>query len=332
MSLSVRAAEIFTVADVAVTPGGSDVLRVVCQLPEGTAWRDAQIDIVLPDNVSVPAQQDGRPEGLVGSAAKHHSLMANYMGEGRVRYLLFSSGAEQLTDGELLTIPLNTSAQAGLGDMLTGSIENTSLSTAAGQSVKGNNTDFHVIVGRQVVVPRVSVEAGQVSVIRVMLAPEQGQTYRDFQCDLLLPSQLTTIDGDDGQPVAYTGEAADKHTLMSRHTGEGLARFILFSAAGKSLDGGVVMEIPVMGREGIESGQAEGWLCNIRLSDAKGNSVNVDDREIGFDLSGLPTGINATDSGLTESSAYDLNGRKQQSDKSLHKGVYIIDGKKTILK
>ena len=87
------------------------------------------------------------------------------------------------------------------------------------------------------------------------------------------------------------------------------------------------------------SNMAEGsysiMLSNVELS--YGQSINPDDREVVLIIgnSSISTDINAVDMGNTSYDVYNMNGqmiRKGSDNSNLPRGIYIVNGKKVVVK
>ncbi len=158
------------------------------------------------------------------------------------------------------------------------------------------------------------------------LALQNMREYTAFQFDLYVP------EGTDVTRMLLNAERKQKHQLLYNKVEEGHWRIAALSTSNRTFLGsdGELLAITLDALTGEEIA-----IRNILFFDAAGNSYQFDD----LYLSGT-TMIQSMDNGPwtmdNSSTVYDLQGRKivngKSSNHQLSRGIYIVDGKKVLVK
>ena len=158
------------------------------------------------------------------------------------------------------------------------------------------------------------------------LALQNMREYTAFQFDLYVP------EGTDVSRMLLNAQRKQKHQLLYNKVEEGHWRIAALSTSNRTFLGsdGVLLAITLDALTGEEIA-----IRNILFFDAAGNSYQFDD----LYLSGT-TMIHSMDNEPwtmdNSSTVYDLQGRKivngKSSNHQLSRGIYIVDGKKVLLK
>lgn len=152
------------------------------------------------------------------------------------------------------------------------------------------------------------------------LALQNNRDYTAFQFDLYVP------EGTDVTQMLLNVQRKQKHQLLYKKVNEGHWRVAALSTSNRSFEGndGELLSITLDGisNEGVT-------LSNILFFDTEGNGYQFDDitlngtTAIEIPLPTLPRG---------EGAVYTLDGRRISESSVLPKGIYIVNGKKVVVK
>ena len=143
--------------------------------------------------------------------------------------------------------------------------------------------------------------------------------YTAFQMDVTLPMGVSL------EKAQLTGRGTDSHHLSISQTGEGRYRIVGVSMGNEALNGnaGNLLNVALQC-----NGQVSGSVSVDNIVFVTPNGVRHE--LTGVDSFGAFTGISDVRMSDTKAEAYDLQGRKLNGKTS--KNVYIINGKKTVVK
>ncbi len=157
------------------------------------------------------------------------------------------------------------------------------------------------------------------------LALTNSRAYTAFQFDLYVP------DGTDVAQMLLNAQRKQKHQLLYNKVEDGHYRVAAISTSNRAFNGndGELLAITL---DGFTSDDIA--MRNILFFDAAGNSYQFDDISMMNDAG--TTGIAERNDVMEESAGsdiiiYDLQGRKVEKS-NLTKGLYIVNGKKVVIK
>ena len=178
-----------------------------------------------------------------------------------------------------------------------------------------------------------AVSAGETREMKISLSnPGSRETLVQF--DLQLPDGLTIADGSDGYMVNTTSRINDaKHALGANQIG-GITRFLLASNSNETITGndGAIISIVLKASDGFVGGEIK--VVNQLIVSPGG--VETTPADYSYTLNEVTAVEGLTDKANETTEVYSTTGYKvstnQTSLDNLPKGIYIIKGKKVIIK
>lgn len=178
----------------------------------------------------------------------------------------------------------------------------------------------------------VKMQPGEVKTIEVMMVNERDD-IRGLQCDITLPEGISFLYDEDAEDyVTASSRIPKKLTLSSGMQDENTLRVAGVCTGSSCIYGntGSVFTFKVKANENIMVGMYEIKMSKMELS--YGEAIDVADRSFVLEILNEANGIATIFSnGIANSEVYDLNGRRV-NESMTKKGIYIIDGKKVLIK
>lgn len=178
----------------------------------------------------------------------------------------------------------------------------------------------------------VKMQPGEVKTIEVMMVNERDD-IRGLQCDITLPEGISFLYDEDAENyVSASSRIPKKLTLSSGMQDENTLRVAGVCTGSSCIYGntGSVFTFKVKANENIMAGMYEIKMSNMELS--YGEAIDVADRSSVLEILNEANGIaTIVSNGIANSEVYDLNGRRV-NDSMTKKGIYIINGKKVLIK
>ncbi len=176
------------------------------------------------------------------------------------------------------------------------------------------------------------MQPGEIKTIEVMMTNEHDD-IRGMQCDITLPAGISFLyDEDDEDYVTASSRIPKKLALSSEMQNENTLRVAGVCTGSSSIYGnsGTIFTFRVKANENIMVGKYQIQLSNAELS--YGEAIGVADRSSVLEILGDANGISTLFSnGVSNIDVYDLNGRRVDESKT-RKGIFIINGKKVLVK
>ena len=153
------------------------------------------------------------------------------------------------------------------------------------------------------------------------LAMESQRLYTAFQFDLYTNSE------DDVMAMALNAARKNGHQLLYNKVDKGHYRVVALSVANNGFNGngGELLKIQL---DGVNTGDVT--ISNIHFITGDGTDHQFDDLSLSS-VTGIES-LTPAPSPKGEGNVYDLSGRKVSESSVLPKGVYIVNGKKVIVK
>lgn len=178
----------------------------------------------------------------------------------------------------------------------------------------------------------VTMQPGDVKTIEVMMVNERDD-IRGLQCDITLPEGISFLYDEETEDYVTTSSRIPKKlALNSEMQNENTLRVAGVCTGPSCIYGnaGSVFTFKVKADENIMAGMYEIKMLNMELS--YGEAIDVADRTSVLEILDEANGIATIFSNGNENSeVYDLSGRRID-DSMTQKGLFIINGKKVIVK
>ena len=201
-----------SVADITIPKGGQAEMVITCSFD--VEFVGGQLDIELPDNGLVTPTMDGtKPVFSLGFTGTDHSLANSTVSANKYRTVCASlTNAAMPTSGALMSMTLNVSADATVGDSYEAHL--TGIEFGTHNSTKYNPVDvtFHITVGEPLVqvalsenddaAPAASTGAVDVTMTRNIKAGEWSTICLPFD---MTAAQVKEAFGSDVQLADFTG-------------------------------------------------------------------------------------------------------------------------------
>lgn len=178
-----------------------------------------------------------------------------------------------------------------------------------------------------------TVTAGQTSTLSICM--KNTAAIRGFQFDLYLPTGVTAVKNNKGRYVCSFNSGRlpedDEHTLTLGAQEDGCIRFLCGSQYDETFTGtdGEIATLQVQVAADMAAGNYPIILKNMKLSETD-ISKYYEAAEVQTTLTvTTTTGIQQVDNAAGASTTHDLQGRRVQNPA---KGLYIIDGKKQVVR
>lgn len=179
---------------------------------------------------------------------------------------------------------------------------------------------------QQLSVSEVKAEAGAQSEITVNLTGTTDKTALQYNLSLPAGLALAESTGDYGIKL---GNATKGHTLSVSPLASGDLLIVLYSMYQDTFADGTLMTIPVVATS--EAGTTSGSLNTIRTATADAVSSKCTDVAFGATVTGI-NGVE-TETSIKNKGVYSISGVKVgDSVEGLTKGIYIVNGKKIVVK
>lgn len=186
----------------------------------------------------------------------------------------------------------------------------------------------------QIYVNNFDIEKDGITGIQINLDnPENA--YCAFQFDLWLPKGITIARNESGALDVSLNNVRKKsnHNLSVERLDNGYYRFVCFSMTNATFNGnsGVIIDLKVESDGSSEEGALKlGSVENIILTKPNGQDVRAGMWIFHINIKSL-TGIDQIQGIGGKTEVYDLNGNRIYNVKTLKNGVYIINGRKTLI-
>ena len=184
-----------------------------------------------------------------------------------------------------------------------------------------------------------NMQAGETRQIEVKMQTDRTD-IKALQCDIVLPRGLEFVyEEEDGERYYADkgGRAARSHSVVANIQGNGSLRVVESNDNNDSFKDNdlPVFTFTIRAVNNIAEGSYSILLSNVELS--YGQTINPDDRAAVLTIgnSSISTSINAVDLRNTSYDVYNMNGqlvKKGNNNRSLPRGIYIVNGKKVVLK
>lgn len=188
-------------------------------------------------------------------------------------------------------------------------------------------------------IDNLNMQAGETRQIEVKMQTDRTD-IKALQCDIVLPRGLEFVyEEEDGERYYADkgGRAARSHSVVSSIQGDGSLRVVESNDNNDSFKDNdlPVFTFTIRAVSNMAEGSYSIMLSNVELS--YGQSINPDDREVVLIIgnSSISTDINAVDKHNTSYDVYNMNGqmiRKGSDNSNLPRGIYIVNGKKVVVK
>ncbi len=188
-------------------------------------------------------------------------------------------------------------------------------------------------------IDNLNMQAGETRQIEVKMQTDRTD-IKALQCDIVLPRGLEFVyEEEDGERYYADkgGRAARSHSVVSSIQGDGSLRVVESNDNNDSFKDNdlPVFTFTIRAVSNMAEGSYSIMLSNVELS--YGQSINPDDRETVLIIgnNSISTDINAVDLRNTSYDVYNMNGqliRKGSDNSNLPRGIYIVNGKKVVVK
>ena len=174
-------------------------------------------------------------------------------------------------------------------------------------------------MAQSLTVADITTEAGQEATITVAIEGAAEMTALQF--NLSLPEGFT-LAGD-----ITLGGATNGHTLSISPLASGDQLVVLYSLQQGTFADGTLVTIPVIAAEDAVSGEAR--LYTVHTATAAAVSHTLSDVAFAMNVASTPDGIEQLTTNQSQLTIYDLTGRRVEK---MEKGIYIVGGKKVVIK
>ena len=289
--------------DFNVAPGKSRQINVA--LTNSASYTGFQADIELPNNLSL-STTDGEAEiSLTSRADDTHMLVTNQLSEKLWRVVCFS--IENIpfngTEGELMNIKISTTQQFAGGEIV---LKNIIFTNEQNQDVVFENTTATVGVHEQNTLSVSPLQITQEGEYEVTISLNNDTEFTAFQTEIILPSELTIIDGS----FKLTDRATTSHKLSTQLFGNNKARVVVTSMSNATINNckGAILTFKVEPQSGV-SKEGEIILQNNYFSDASANEYKLPNTSATVIISTsvkYTVSVSATQGGTAEASATEV--------------------------
>ena len=150
LSITSRAADELTVADVTIPQGGQATVSIQLTNPD-KSYTAGQMLLKLPAGVTVALNDKGDPITTKGEriSATDHSIGATHLEDGTDQFTIFSISSDAINgkEGTLFTITVGVSSELAIGTVLEGKLENIEMTTTDATPIPFNNKTFIITIG-----------------------------------------------------------------------------------------------------------------------------------------------------------------------------------------
>ncbi len=295
-----------------------------------------QFDLRLPKGLTLKQTGGDYDIDMAGRTSWHrHSLDANQLSDGSIRFLLASSSNTLIegSDGAIIQMSLVAADDFKGGDIR---LEGILLVTPEEKEVKPDDYTYRIggieTGGEITITPRISVESfdihiGETQTVTIdLMNPNEEITLIQF--DMQLPKGLTLkqIGGE------YDIDMADRttwrrHTLDANQLSDGSIRFLLASSSNTLIEGnsGGVITMRLEADTQFAGGE-------IRLKDillVSPDETEYKPADVNYAIGSADIGIINSDGSSLPVHIFNLSGQKLHLPQ---KGINIINGRKVVVK
>jgi hypothetical protein len=287
-----------------------------------------QFDIALPQGLSIP--YDGEDYQATLTSRSNSLILASNLVDGKVRFVMngaLTGAVISGSEGAILKITVKADNTFDTGKLTFSTVR---ISSPTGQLVKGS--DFDVVAnppipesveGVKLAFEELSIPAGGSGVLAIdLINPEYSVTAMQFDLTLPYAMSLTSIE--------KTDRPSSKHVVTTKTLDSGAIRVKLLdmSANNKTIAGkeGAILNLNLATESTFMSGKIT--ISNIEMSNP--DMLVATPEDITLDVTAT-AGIENIAADMQNYNVYNLQGVKVSQD-NLKKGVYIINGKKMIVK
>lgn len=335
--------------------GGETTLSICMNNTAGI--RGFQFDMYLPEGVTAVKSSKGKYLASLNSNRladdDEHMLIVAAQDDGAIRFLCSSQYDETFTGtaGVIATIKVNIKGLADgeypvtLKDIklsesdISKSYEVskvvTTLTAKSAADTAKDDTDFTAYSNVIYVAPATIDPSGAGSETTLSICMNSTARIRGFQFDMYLPKGMTAVKSTKGKFITSLNKAClpedDEHTLTVAEQSDGAIRFLCGSQYDETFTGstGEIATIKVSIGE-LADGEYPVTLKAIKLSETDiSRFYTVDEIVTTFTVESS-TGVSSILTGQQQPAPlYDLQGRQVNA---AHKGLYIRNGKKVVVK
>ena len=216
--------------------------------------------------------------------------------------------------------------------ILTGSIYGSNNAMAKVSANTAQATDIETSDNIIYVEPA-TVDAGTTATLSICM--KNSAAIRGFQFDMYLPEGVTAKKNNKGRYLCSFNQDRlpedDEHTLTLGGQEDGSIRFLCGSQYEETFTGteGEIATIQVDIAEGLASGSYPIQLKSMKLTETNISKYYEHELVETMLTDSSATGINSISADGTDAPAYNLQGQRVQP---VQKGLYIVNGKKTVMK
>lgn len=178
----------------------------------------------------------------------------------------------------------------------------------------------------------IMMQSGEMKTVDIMLF-NNCDDIRGLQCDITLPEGFSFLYDEVNEDYVAASNRIPKKLALSSEMQDGNTLRVAGVCTGSSSiygNTGSVFTFKVKADENIKAGVYEIKMSNMELSN--GEAIDVADRTSVLEIINVANGIASfVSNGNDDSEMYDLNGRRVD-ESMVKKGVFIINGKKTLVK
>lgn len=304
------------IASAELTDGNYEITATNIELSDktGTAYSGQDVKGVVTVKSYMPGDVDGNGQHSINDVVCiiHHVL-------NRPNTTFIEAAADLDGNGDISV----NDAVLLISKYILGTTSNARMATRA---VAVSNVENYMSI------EDVKMQPGEVKTIEVMMTNERDD-IRGLQCDITLPEGISFLYDEDAEDyVTVSSRIPKKLVLSSGMQNDNTLRVAGVCTSLSSINGntGSVFSFKVKANENIMAGMYEIKMSNMELS--YGEAIDVADRSSVLEILNEANGIATIFSnGIANSEVYDLNGRRV-NESMTKKGIYIIDGKKVLIK
>ena len=271
-------------ADFSIEPG--ETKRVSLMLDNDKVFTAFQVDLVLPEGISIVTKSNGKPNVTINTdRADDHQMVTNIRENGHVSILMMSLESTPImgNSGEIVSMQFTASSdysgthQIELVDAELTEPDGTATNpadtyctvTGPGGSVNpGNNRlwmeDF-------------SIQPGETKRVSLML--DNDKVFTAFQVDLVLPEGISIVTKSNGKPnVTINTDRADDHQMVTNIRENGNVSILMMSLESTPIMGnsGEIVSMQFKASDTF-SGIHQIELVDAELTEPDGTATNPED-------------------------------------------------------
>lgn len=321
----------------AAIPMGSDA-TVSVSMENTSAVYGAVFSVIVPEGIEIvpgsaklSAERNPKRGGYTVQFAKQE--------DGSYKFVITPTSLEKSiigNEGELLTFDIKASQLMEDASILINNIiltcvdENEKNKDVEATGGKFNISVVDVLPGNVTVSAPASfnIEAGQTS--KVDVAFENDFDVRAFEAVITIPEGFQIVKDDEGELFSYTDRIPASMAINSSKKAENVYKVVISASDASVIAAGegTLFSFTVKAPENMELGEDEITITDILAFDNAASSHAAESMVITVNPS-TTIGINAIEAAKADAPIFNLAG---QQVKSAKKGLYIIDGKKFMVK